>query len=139
MKKIADKAAEYGFHIKDNWQVFRFDYIAKHELGKDGKTKHRGRAIDFLGFRFFRDKTILRKRNALKIRRAVAKLSKKFREHRKIEPHEARSLMSRLGALKHCNSRNFYMKYIKPYIKIKNVKEIISNESRSLANAIKAV
>lgn len=139
VKKIAEKAAEYGFHIKDNWQVFRFDYITKNELGKDGRAKHRGRAIDFLGFRFFRDKTILRKRNALKIRRAVAKLSKKFRDHRKIAPHEARSLMSRLGALRHCNSRNFYMKHIKPYIKIKKVKEIVSNESRSLANAVKAV
>lgn len=129
---IAEKAAEYGFTLKGNWQVYRYDYICK-----DGT--HRGRAIDFLGFRFFRDKTILRKRNALRIRRAVAKLSKKFRTHRRITVHEARSLMSRIGALRHCNSLRFYKTYIKPYIKIKKVKEIIANESRKSANAVKAV
>ena len=47
--------------MKHDWQVFLVDT----------------RAIDFLGLRFFRDKTILRKRNALRIRRRMAKISKK--------------------------------------------------------------
>ena len=96
--------------IKGNWQVFRFDK----------------RGLDFLGFRFFRTHTVLRKRNALKLRRIVRKTSKKTH----ISVHTAMRVMSYLGWLKHCNSENFYNKYIKPYVNIKILKEVISNESR---------
>ena len=96
--------------IKGNWQVFRFDK----------------RGLDFLGFRFFRTRTVLRKRNALKLRRIVRKTSKKTH----ISAHTAMRVMSYLGWLKHCNSENFYNKYIKPYVNIKILKEVISNESR---------
>ncbi|OGO90349.1 MAG: hypothetical protein A2Y17_12340 [Clostridiales bacterium GWF2_38_85] len=121
---IIQYAAEIGLTIKSNWQVFRFDYI-------DKSGKHRGRAIDFLGFRFFRNKTILRKRLALAIMRAVRRVHKAKR----ILPHTAMSLMSRLGWLRHCNSYNFYHKYVKPYINIRKLKEVIRNESRMRNNA----
>lgn len=108
-----------GLKIKHNWQVFRFDYI-------DRYGKRRGRDIDFLGYRFFRDKVILRKRNALILRRQVMRVSKM----EKVTAHAAQSLMSRLGWLRHCNSFNFWHKYVKPYINIKKIKEVIRNESR---------
>lgn len=108
-----------GLKLKHNWQVYRFDYI-----GKTGKRL--GRAIDTLGFRFFRDKTILRKYRALAIRRQVQQISKM----RVITPHDARSLMSRLGSLRHCNSYNFYHKHVKPYISIRKLKGVIRNEIR---------
>lgn len=103
-------SANKTLNIKDNWQVFRFDK----------------RGLDFLGFRFFRTHTVLRKRNALKIRRLIKKISKQT----VIRPHTAMRAMSYLGWLKHCNSENFYNKYIKPYVNIKFLKEVISNESR---------
>lgn len=37
---------ELKLEIKDNWQIFRFDYT-------DKKGNHRGRDLDFMGFRFF--------------------------------------------------------------------------------------
>lgn len=111
--------ARIGLTIKDNYQVYRFDYIDRH-------GKRRGRAIDVLGYRFFRDKTILRKRNALVIRRQVQKVAKMP----KVTAHEAQSLMSRLGWLRHCNSYNFYHKYVKPHINIRKLKEVIRSESR---------
>ena len=126
---IIEKAASMGLQIKDNWQVFRFDHIVGFRVNpKTGKQEeiHKGRAIDTLGFRFFRNKTILRKRNALSIRRCAARLAKAKR----ITPHRARSFMSKIGALKHCNSRNFWQKYVKPLVKIKKLKEIIRNEDR---------
>lgn len=125
---ITEQAAAVGLPIKDNWQVFRFDYISR----KDGKRK--GRALDILGFRFFRDKTILRKRNALKIRRAALRLSKAKR----ITAHAARSFMSKIGALKHCNSLRFWQKYVKPYVNIKKLKEVIRNEDRKRLQAVGA-
>ena len=113
-----------GLKIKHTWQVFRFDYIDRH-------GKRRGRDIDFLGYRFFRDKIILRKRNALKLRRQVMKIHRM----KEITAHVAQSLMSRLGWLRHCNSFNFWHKYVKPYINIKKIKEVIRNESRKYHQA----
>ena len=114
--------------LKHTWQVFRFDYI-------DRYGRRRGRAIDTLGFRFFRDKIILRKRLALTIRRAVRKVARM----KQITPHAARSLMSRLGWLRHCNSYNFYHEYVLPYVNIKKLKGVIRNASREHCKAQTAI
>ena len=128
VRAIAEHLNSIDMKIKDNWQVFRFDYI-----NKQGERK--GRALDTLGYRFFRDKVILRKSLALTIRRQVKRVSKMS----KITPHVAKSLMSRLGWLRHCNSYNFYHKYVKPLINIKKIKEVIRNESRKHNQACCAV
>jgi hypothetical protein len=124
VRQIMEFATKAGLQIKGNWQVYRFDYC-------DRMNKRRGRALDFLGFRFFRDKIILRKRNALSIRRAVRRVARMKR----ITAVAAMSLMSRLGWLRHCQSYNFYHKYVKPFIKIRKLKEVIRNESRKRNNA----
>lgn len=128
VRKISEYAISIGLKIKYNWQVFRFDYTDK--IGK-----RRGRAFDTLGYRFFRDKIILRKRLALTIRRQVQRVS----NMKKVVANVAQSLMSRLGWLKHCNSLNFYMKHVKPYINIRKLKGVISNESKLRHKAIGAV
>jgi len=128
VKAINEFIAKIGLKLKSTWQVFRYDYI-----DKNGNRK--GRAFDTLGLRFFRDKTILRKRNSLAIKRQVQKLHNK----RDASAHDAQSLMSRLGQLKHCNSYNFYQKYVKPFINIKKLKKVISNEDRKQCNAHSAI
>lgn len=117
-----------GLRLKSNWQVFRYDYI-----NKDGER--RGRAFDVLGFRFFRDKTILRKRNVLAISRQARRIGKV----KSVTPHMARSMLSRMGSLKHCHSRNYYTKNVKPYVNIKKLKEVISIEDRKRNHATVAV
>ena len=124
VRLIMKRLKKIGLKIKYNWQVFRFDYLDKYK-------RRRGRDIDFLGYRFFRDKIILRKRNALILRRQAMSLYKK----NQISGHDARSFMSRLGWLRHCNSYNYYHKYIKPYINTKKIKEVISHESRKYNQA----
>ena len=57
---------ELGLSLKDNWQIFRFSY------GND-----KGRDLDFMGFRFFRNRTILRKTIMYKATRKARKLSRK--------------------------------------------------------------
>lgn len=74
------------------------------------------------------------------IQRAITKICKKKKKkkntsNRKYKPATASSFMSRIGALKHCNSRNFYKKNIKPFADIKQLKEVISNEIRKHSNA----
>ena len=128
MAIIKEELTKMGLKLKHIWQVFRYDYV-------DKKGKRRGRAFDFLGYRFFRDKTILRKRNALTISRQVRKISKAI----VVTARTARSMMSRLGALRHCDSLNFYQKNVKPFINIKKLKEVIRIEDRKRNNACVAV
>ena len=71
-------------NIKGNWQVFRVD----------------DRGVDFLGLRFFRKKTILRKRNALRIKRRAKKITKKQRLNSK----DAAAIISYWGWIKRSNS-----------------------------------
>lgn len=104
--------------LKENWQIFRFDYIKK------GKRK--GRFIDFMGFKFFRDKTNLRRKIFLNIKRQAKKIYKLKYKYLSI----CRSFLSRIGWLRHCNSLKMYSKYIKNYVDIKKLKEVISCESR---------
>lgn len=125
---IKGALAKLGLELKHTWQVFRYDYI-------DKKGKRRGRAFDILGYRFFRDKTILRKRNALTISRQARKINKAF----VVTPHMSRSMVSKLGALRHCNSFNFYQKNVKPFVNIKKLKKVIRIEDRKRNNARLAV
>lgn len=119
VRAIIKYLGDIGIRIKGNWQVYRFDYI-------DKSGKRRGRDIDFLGLRFFRDKTILRKRLALAIRRQALHISKA----KVVSVKDARSFMSRSGWMRHCNSKHFYLKNVKPYVNIKKLKKIISDESK---------
>lgn len=96
--------------LKDNWQVFKTD----------------SRPIDFLGYRFYRNYTTLRARNALRIRRRIQKIIKK----RYLNKMDAGAVISYYGWIKHTNSQRFYNKYIKKYIKLKKCKEVIRNASR---------
>ena len=121
---ITDLLAKDGIRIKDNWQVYRFDYIDRH-------GKRRGRDLDFLGLRFFRDKTILRKWLSLKISRQSRELGKQ----EIISARNARSFMARIGWLRHCNSYNYYHKNIRPNVKIKKIKDVIRNEDRKQRDA----
>lgn len=121
VREILDFVASIGMKIKQNWQVFRFDYLHK----KSGLR--RGRALDVLGFRFFRHKIILRKRLALNIKRAARRIN---RLGKRLKAKDAISFMSRIGWLRHCNSKYFYKTYVKPYVNIRKLKGLIRNESR---------
>ncbi len=108
--EIANYLLSLKLKVKDNWQVFRVD----------------SRGIDFLGFRFFRDKTILRRRNVLRIKRRIKKISKKERLYHR----DASAIISYWGWIKRSDSYNFYNKYVKPYVKISLAKKVVSRYGR---------
>ena len=119
---ISDYAKEIlGLTIKDNWQVFRFDYI------KDGK--HYGRFLDFMGFRFYRDKTTLRKSIMLRATRKAKRISKKKR----VTVHDLKQFTSYLGWIDCTNTYGMYQKWIKPYLNIQDCKRRISRYDRAKA------
>jgi len=105
-KSVSEYLEAVHLSLKPDWQVFLV-------------TK---RAIDFLGLRFFRDKTILRKRNALRIRRRIKKISRKDAMSRQ----DACAIVSYWGWIKRSNSYRFYNKYFKPATSIRFAKGMVS-------------
>lgn len=91
--------AELGLELKANWQVFRFSYI-------DREGNERGRDLDFMGFRFYRTRTILRKTIMYKAARKARKISKK----EKATILDARQMLSYLGWIDCTDTYNMYRK-----------------------------
>ena len=109
-RKIDIYLKKIKLKIKGDWQVFKINC----------------RAIDFLGFRFFRNKTILRKRNALRIRRRFNKISKK----KNLNYKDACAIISYWGWIKRCDSYNFYHKYMKPKVSLWKAKKVVSAHAK---------
>ena len=98
---------ELGLELKSNWQVFRFSY-----------GNGQGRDLDFMGFRFYRNKTILRKSIMYKATRKAKKISKK----EKPTILDARQMLSYLGWLDCTDTYLMYLKWIKPYVNFQQLK-----------------
>ena len=106
-----------GVELKGNWQIFLFD------------TGHRtGRILDFMGFKFYRNRTTIRKSIICRARRKVYRTSKKPIE--KVNWHDATAILSYLGWFRHTNTYSYYEKYIKTRVEVKVLKKKISNHSR---------
>ena len=90
---------ELNLQMKGNWQVFRFDYIER----KTGKRK--GRPLDFMGFQFYHDKTILRESIMLRCTRKVNRVSKKDR----ITWYDATAILSYMGYIDHTDTYDMYL------------------------------
>lgn len=107
LHKIKDEIEKYlekeDLKIKENWQLFRTD----------------SRPVDFIGYRFYRGYTTLRRGTFLRIKRRAKKIYKRGY----IRRSDGYAMISYNGWLKHCNSYNFRTKYIKPYFNIKECKE----------------
>lgn len=109
-KEIEKYLKNINLKLKGNWQVFRVNI----------------RDIDFLGFRFFRNKTILRKRNALRIKRRMSKINKK----KSLNYKDASAIISYWGWMKRCDSYNFYHEYVKTKISLKQARKVVSTYAK---------
>ena len=111
---------KFNLQMKGNWQVFRFDYTEK----KTGKRK--GRPLDFMGFQFYHDKTILRESIMLSCTRKVNRVAKK----EKITWYDATAILSYMGYLSNTDTYDMYLQRVKPYVNVKKLKKIISKHSK---------
>jgi hypothetical protein len=118
LHKAKDAIEEFlhniGLKLKDNWQLFRFEHI------KNGE--HKGRALDFMGFKFYRDHTVLRKSIMLRMTRKAHKINKKG----KCTIHDARQLMSYIGWVDWSDTYFVYSKYVAPVLNIRKCRDKIS-------------
>lgn len=111
---------EFNLRMKGNWQVFRFEYIER----KTGKKK--GRPLDFMGFEFHQDRTILRESIMLSCTRKVNQVSKK----EKITWYDATAILSYMGYIDHTDTYEMYLQRVKPHVNVKKLKRIVSKHSK---------
>lgn len=112
---ISEYLATLGLKLKSNYQVFRFIYT-------DKNGKERGRFIDFMGYRFYRDKVTIRRKTFYKMMRKFKKVSKL----KIIDVHSARQVTCYMGYIKHTNSYRLFNEKIKPLVNIGACKKIVS-------------
>lgn len=110
-KAIEMRLAADGLRLKGNWQVCRLDK----------------EPLDFMGFRFYRTHTTLRKCIMFAITRRVRKAHKAGKN---VSAHLAASVISYLGWITHSDSYRMFCKWIKPYISIGTLKNAIRRNQR---------
>lgn len=134
-KKVLHKAVveikkflgrRFRLKLKNTYQVCRFYY-------EKGKRKI-GRVLDFMGFVFYRDKTIIRKSIMIAATRMAKKLHKSKQEGRGYYAKHIKSMLSYMGWFNCTNTYDCYQKYIKPYANIGKLKKIVSKLDRRSRN-----
>lgn len=117
--QIQQYLAKMDLTVKENWQIFRFDYI-------DKQGNRRGRFIDFMGFKFYRDKTTIRGkifiRAVRKARRIKAKANPTW--------YDASQILSYTGWFKHTDTYNAFQKYIVENVNLEVCKDIVRHKSK---------
>lgn len=106
--------------IKGNYQVYKFAY--------DKNGKEYGRAIDFMGFKFYRNRVVLRRSIMLKAVRKALKMGKQTEKNW----FECTQLISYLGWFKHTDTYKVYEKYVQPNVNLGECKNIVSLHSYRL-------
>jgi len=118
-KQIAEYLEnELHLHLKDNWQVFFMDSTRS--------RKKKGRFLDFLGFKFYRNHVGLRRRLALKAQRKAKRISKK----QCANIHDVRQMVVYAGLVKYADCYKWFMAHIAPFVSIKKMRHKISTYDR---------
>ena len=110
LRKIEDYLEFIGLELNQKTQIFPLE----------------SRDVDFMGFRFFRSKTILRRSIYYKMLRKARKISKKAR----ITIFDIRQMLSYLGWIKATSVYQVYLDYIKPFVNYGYYKKRISEHDR---------
>lgn len=111
----------YRLKLKHNYQICRMYYEGKRIMGCP---------LDFMGFLFYRNKTIIRKNILISATRLVNKMRKAKALRRGYYYKHIVALLSYIGWFSCTNTYDAYRMYIKPYINIKNLKKIVSKLKR---------
>ena len=111
-----------GLSVKNNWKMYNFNYI-----NKEGTII--GYPIDYMGFKFYRNRTTIRKSIMLKASRKANKISKKL----KVTAYDASQLLSYYGWFKHTNTYSSFDKHVKSKVNIIEMKQLIKRRSELCA------
>lgn len=120
-EKIEAYLNKLHLQLKANHQVYLFDCI-------DENGKRRGRCADFMGFKFYRDKTTIRSKIFIRARRKA----KNIRKTGRCTWRDTSQIMSYMGWFSHTDSFKAFEKYIAPNINLKSLKSIARKHSLKL-------
>lgn len=113
----------FRLKLKGNYQVCKFDYE------KAGKII--GRPLDFMGFVFFRGKTLIRKSIMLSASRLAKKMKRAKDAGRGYFVKHIKAMLSYKGWFDCTDTYNCYLEHIKPFIiRIGRLKKIVSKLDR---------
>ena len=120
LHKIKEAVESYlrdnlSLKIKDNWQLFRFH-----------TRKNKGRFLDFMGFRFYRNRVTLRRKIALKAMRKARRIANKKRA----TVHDARQMLTYIGWSKCTDTYGWLKNHILRYVNFRQLRKIVSNYDR---------
>lgn len=115
-----------NLRLREDWQIFRFDYITKEVDPKTGEKKHRGRPLDYMGMVFYRDRVILRESIMLN----ATRLAKNISKQEKPNIYSLKRMMAYKGYIEHTDTYNMYLAYIKPYVTFQYCQRRISKHDK---------
>lgn len=118
-----------GLQLKNDWRVNLFSDDEDRKRKRSGK----GTFLDFMGFRFYRNRVTIRESIFYKMCRKAKKIGQKMR----VTAYDAKQFIAYLGWLKYTNTYYAYCRYIKPYINIKYLRNKISKYDRRKAHEFK--
>lgn len=115
VRAIEAEAAQEGQVLKRNWQVFPLS----------------SRPLDFLGYKFYPEKTTIRKSILFRMTRKARRISKTGY----ISAKNAHAMVSYFGYIKNSDSCQLYKDRIAPFVNMKRLKGVIANEDRKQRKA----
>lgn len=129
LSEIKHYLKDIKLHLKKNYQLFLFDYVRK-----DGHFT--GRPINFMGFKFYRSRTTLRKPILKRARRAAKQVDKAIKENR-LNWYYCSRIMSYKGWFIHTDTKRYVRKYIKPYMHEYRCKKVLRQHGKYLQQKLK--
>lgn len=113
----------FRLKLKGNYTVAKFDYEKKN-------GKKIGRCVDFMGFKFFRDRTTIRKNIMISATGLAAKMHREKENRRGYYRKHITAMLSYMGWFTCTDTYSVYLDRIKPLIRVKQLKQIISKLDR---------
>lgn len=100
IKRVIDGflAEHLNLRVKGNWQVFPVE----------------ARGVDFLGFRFFHGKMLLRRTLSMRMRRATGKIGRRIRKGLRIRMIDVSRYLSYMGWILASEARGFFARFFLP-------------------------
>lgn len=115
---------ELGLALNHKWQIFP---LCRVEGGKE-----QGRALDFMGYRFYMDRTTLRRSLMLRATRNARRIYRK----RKPTIYDYRQALAYKGWIHTSNSRRLYIRHIAPYVGYGTIQNFLSKRAKEAARSV---
>lgn len=119
LNKVRDFLHGIGLELKQNYQVFKFHYVNK-------RGENKGRFIDFMGFKFYRDKTTIRKSTFLR----ACRIARKIGRTKRLTLKRAYKIISYKGWFDDTDSFKAFEQYIKKNVSVRDCRNLISLDAK---------